>query len=187
MFNRSMIATFTLLLAALPAAAQPAPGGPPPMGGPGLRAAQARENLEFLAHHLKLSEAQRTQIKDIHARHRESLQAKRKAAQEARQALHKAAMDPAAPLETLRRLHQSAADRQFEVLAEQRAVRLEARGVFTPEQRAEADRLQALGEERRQFRMERLRGAMERRMGRGMGPGMGPGRGPGGPGGPFAD
>jgi Spy/CpxP family protein refolding chaperone len=146
------------------------------------RMARAGERAAFMAHHLKLTESQRAQFKEIHQKHRDTLQAKQKAAGEAREAFRKAAQDPAGSVDQLRRLHQAAADRQFEVMMEHRAVKLETRSLLTPEQRAEADRMQALGEEHRQFRMERMRKAMQHRPGRpGMGPGV-PGRGPGGPG-----
>jgi Spy/CpxP family protein refolding chaperone len=179
---RTLLASFL----ALGLAAQPAP---PPQGargaqGPrGFRDRAAGENLAFLAHHLKLSEAQRTQIKAIHTRHQEAIQAKQRSAMEAREALMKAAAKPDAAVADLRALHQAAADRQFEVMVERRAVRQEARALLTPEQRAESDRMQALGEERRQFRMHRMRGAMEGRQGRG----FGPGGGIEGPEGPFED
>ena len=157
-------------------AAQPAP--PPPPGHPGAqgpRAQRVRANVErlaFLAHHLKLTEAQREQIKAIHTKHQEAIQAKQRSAMEARESLHKAASRSDAVVADLRTLHQAAA---------------EARAVLTPEQRAESDRLQALGEERRQFRMERMRKAMERGKGRGFGPGGGAGIRLEGPGEPFED
>lgn len=168
-----------ILLASLLAMTLAAQQPPPPGPGAG-RMARAGERMAFLAHHLKLSEAQRAQFKEIHQKHRDTLQAKQKAAGEARESFRKAAQDPAGNVDQLRRLHQTVADRQFEVMLEHRAVKLETRSLLTPEQRAEADRMQALGEEHRQFRMERMRKAMHNRQGR---PGMGPaGRGPGGAG-----
>lgn len=176
MSTRILLASLlSLALVGQPAPPPDGPRGPVPMGP----RARAAENAAFLAHHLKLSEAQRTQVKELHQRHRESIQGKQKSAGEAREALRKAAQDPATSADHLRRLHQAAADRQFEVMLERRAVRLESRALLTPEQRAEADRLQALGESRRQFRMERMRRAFQNRPGLGRGP-MGPGRGPGG-------
>ena len=161
-------------------AQQPPPPGP--QGPQGRRPAMARvaragERMAFMAHHLKLNPQQRTQMKEIHQKHREAIQAKQKTATAAREAFRKAAQDPAGSPDQLKTLHQAAADRQFEVLMEHRAVKLEARALLTPEQKAEADRLRALGEERRQFRMERMRSAMANRQGR-------PGRRPGGPEGP---
>ena len=181
------VRTLLASVIALGLAAQPAP--PPPQGGPGPqgprapRIRAAAENLAFLAHHLKLTEAQRTQIKAIHTKHQEAIKAKQRAAMEAREALMKAAAKPDAAVADLRSLHQAAADRLFDVMLERRTVRQEARALLTPEQRAESDRMQALGEERRQFRMERMRKGMERRQGRG----FGPGGGMEGPGGPFQD
>lgn len=161
-------------LLALSLAAQEA--GPMP-GRAMARRAKAGEQMAFMAHHLKLSEQQKAQMKEIHQKHREAIQTKQKAAMEAREALRKVAQDPAASTEQLRKLHQSAADRQFEVMLEHRTVKLEARALMTPEQRTEADRLRALGEERRQFRQEHMRKTMDRRPGgRGMGKG-GPGMG----------
>jgi Spy/CpxP family protein refolding chaperone len=181
-----------LSLAAQPALPQgpqgPRPGGPmaggPMAGGPMARLAQAGEQAAFMAHHLKLSDPQKAQIKDIHQKHRDAIKSNQKVAMEAREAFRKAAQDPSTSPDQLRKLHQIVADRQFDQLLERRAMRLDTRAVLTPEQRTEADRLQALGEERRQFRMERMRKALERGLGRpGMGQG-GPGRGmgTGGPG-----
>ena len=172
------------LMALSLAAQQAPPPGPPRGAGPMGRPAQAGERLAFLAHHLKLSEAQKAQVKEIHQKHQGVIQPKQKAAMEARETFRKAAQDTAASPEQLRKLHQAVADRQFDLMMERRAVKLEVRAVLTPEQRAEADRMQALGEEHRQFRMERMRKAMERRQGR---PGMGPGGRGAGPGGLEAD
>lgn len=172
-----------ILLASLVALSLAAQQAPPPAGPMG-RLARAGERLAFLAHHLKLSDAQRTQMKEIHQKHQGAIQPKQKAAMEAREALRKAAQDLSASPDQLRKFHQAVADRQFDLMMERRAVKLETRAILTPEQRAEADRMQALGEEHRQFRMERVRKAMERRQGR---PGMGPGGRGAGPGGLEAD
>ena len=165
-------------LVALSLAAQQAP--PPRPAGPMGRMAQAGERLAFLAHHLKLSEAQRTQIKEIHQKHQGAIQPKQKAAMEARESFRKATQDLSTSPDQLRKLHQAVADRQFDLMMERRSVKLETRAILTPDQRAEADRMQALGEEHRQFRAERMRKAMERRQGP---PGMGPGGRGAGPGG----
>lgn len=162
---------------ALGLAAQPAPrppqGGPGPLGPRAQKARAAAEHLEFLAYHLKLTDAQRAQIKAIHERHQGAVKVKQGEARAARETLRKAAARLEAGGAELKPMHQAAADRQFEVMMERRALRREVRAVFTPEQRAEADRLQALGEERRQFRMERGRKAAEGRPGRGFAPGAG--------------
>jgi Spy/CpxP family protein refolding chaperone len=137
--------------------------------------ARAGERAAFMAHHLKLSADQKAQIKDIHQKQQATQKANQKAAMEAREAFRTAAQDPLSTPDQLRKLHQVAADRQFEQVMAQRTVRLQTRAVLTPEQRAEADRMQTLGESHRQFRQQRLGKMMERRQGRAGGPGMGPG------------
>ncbi len=175
------------LVAQTPPAGAP---GAPGQGGPrGPMARAAGEAQAFMAHHLKLTEAQRGQMKAIRAKHQETVKAKQRAAMEARQALHKAAAKPDASAADLKALHQAASDRQFEALMAHRAIREESRAVLTPEQRAEADRMQALAEERRAFRQGRMGKGMKEMKGGPMGgPGgpMGGRRGPG-PGGPFQD
>lgn len=165
--------------AALALLAQPGPGAGRPMAGKAEgRMARRGEQMAFLAHHLKLTEAQKARTQEIQQKNRPEIQAKQKLARETRAAFQGALQHPDSPADQLRKLHQAAADRQFEVALAQRAVRLEVRAVLTPEQRAEADRLQALGEERRKFRAERMKKAMEDRQGRrGMGPGARPGMG----------
>ena len=193
-----------------------APPPPPPQGGPGAKAPmapmapmgrmamrgqggmgpgmgaghRAAMGAEFLARHLKLSEAQIARIKEIRTKGHEAAQAK----QEARKAVQLAAAKPDATASQLKGLFQAAADKRFEVMAERLATRQAVRGVLTPEQRTEADRLQALAQERRQFMQEKMQQHMKQGgqgMGRGMmggpggRPGMGhPGMGPGGMPGP---
>jgi Spy/CpxP family protein refolding chaperone len=176
--NMSVRILLASLLALSLAAQEPGPAGPRgPMPGPGMAGrAKAAENMAFMAKHLNLSDQQKTQMKEIHQKHREGIQTRQKAAMEAREALRKSAQDPAASTDTLRKLHQAAADRQFDLMLERRSVKLETRALMTPEQRAEADRLRSFAEERRQFRMEHMRKTLQRRP-EGRGPG---GRGPGG-------
>lgn len=167
--------------AALSLLAQPGPGpdgGRPMAGRAEARFARAGEQMAFMAHHLKLSEVQKSRMKELQQKNRPEIQAKQKAARESHAAFRSALQNPDSQTEQLRKLHQAAADRQFEVALAQRAAKLEVRALLTPEQRAEADRMQALGEERRQFRAERMKKAMETRQGRrGMGPGARPGMG----------
>lgn len=162
-------------VAALSLLAQPGPGRP--RGG--RTAARAQEQMAFMAHHLKLSEAQRSRMREIQQKHRPEIQARQKEAQESREALQSALHNLDSQPDQLRKLHQAASDRRFEVLLAQRSSRLEARALLTPEQRAEADRMQALGEERRKFRAARMKKSFEGRPGRrGAGPAglQGPGQ-----------
>lgn len=165
--------------AALSLLAQPGPGVGRPMAPRAeARMARAGEQMAFMAHHLKLSEAQKARMQELQKKNRPEIQAKHKLVQESRAAFQAALHNPDTSTDQLRKLHQAAADRQFEVALAQRSAKLEVRAVLTPEQRTEADRMQALGEERRQFRAERMKKTMETRQGRrGLGPGARPGMG----------
>lgn len=174
---RMLLASF----AALSLLAQPGPGpdgGRPMPGRAQARMARAGEQMAFMAHHLKLSETQKARMKEAQQKNRPEIQARQKAARESHEAFRAALQNPDSQTDQLRKLHQAAADRQLEVALAQRSAKLEVRALLTPEQRVESDRMQALGEERRRFRADRMKKAMETRQGpRGMGPGARPGMG----------
>jgi len=127
----------TLLIVALPLAAQ-RPGlhkGPRGMEGPVFAG-------------LNLTEAQKAQFKAIREKHQASLEAKRKAAQEAGEALRAAMRNPAASESELKSLHERASAARFELAKEHRAMRLEHQALLTPEQKAELEKRQAERQER---------------------------------------
>jgi len=94
-----------------------------------------------MAAQLKLTDAQKAKMGTIKAQHAVALNAKRQAMQEAHKAFQQAALNPGTSLDQLKKLHQTVADSQFELMLEHRAMRLEMRALLTPEQQAEADKL----------------------------------------------
>jgi Spy/CpxP family protein refolding chaperone len=133
-------------------------------GGFGHRFQQVRhrkEAMAFMAYHLKLTDQQKAQIKDLRLKNLDSIKAGRTAAMDARKAYALAAQDPATPVEKLKALHQDAADKRFEVLLAQRAVRAQMREVLSPAQRTEMDRMKVLASDHRAFRATRMQMNME--------------------------
>jgi Spy/CpxP family protein refolding chaperone len=161
---------------ALAQAASPTPGVTQPSGG---SAAPAPGRCAWdgwlkgpAAARLGLTAAQRTSWQAIVEKHRASLDQKRQAAFDARQAYWEAAGKPDTAPDTLRQLHRTLSDQAFEAQLERRALRQELHAVLTPEQRERAARMQG--------RMEgRMQGRMAARMGACGGPGYGPGPGNG--------
>lgn len=147
-----------LLVAALPVAAQrPGRGAFGPhrgMGGPAFAG-------------LELTENQKAQMKAIAEKHQATMEAKRKAAQEASQALHAASRNAATPEAELKALHDRASAARFEMLLARRAMQQEHQAVLTADQKAKLEKLQA---ERRE-RMEE--GGFGRGPRKGFRPGMG--------------
>jgi Spy/CpxP family protein refolding chaperone len=169
-----------LLLAALtlPLAAQ-APPPPPPSGRAGQDPEAMKRRQEFMAERLKLTEAQRASFKAIHEKHQASAKARREAAQAAAKAFREAAKDPKVSTDQLRRFHQALADARFEVMAAQRALKLELRAILSPEQREQAAELRGMAQARRHDRMMARRHGQGPGMGQGMGMGPRHGMGPG--------
>lgn len=134
--------TFCLVLGALPLLAQAGPGQGP--------------RMEKFAHALNLTEAQKTGIQTIRAKHRPEVVLRRDAVQHARIDLRTALQDPATPEPRLRALYEKASAARLELILTRRSVRLETLAVLTPEQRAKAadlrGRAQARGSERRHHR-----------------------------------
>jgi Spy/CpxP family protein refolding chaperone len=115
---------FLLALLALPLAAQPGPDrGPRP---------------ERIARALDLTEAQKSSIQGIRAKHRPDLILRRDAVQHARIDLRTALRDAATPEPRLRALYDKAAAARFDLILAQRSVRLEVLALLSPEQRAKA-------------------------------------------------
>ena len=95
-----------------------------------------------LAERLKLTDAQKSSIREITAEHQAALAAKGKAAREARQAFFEALDKPDTSADSLKALHRAMTDLGFEQLMEARAMRLETRAVLLPEQREMAARME---------------------------------------------
>ena len=121
-----------------------------------------------MAAQLNLTEAQKASLKDIQAKHKDSFAAKKKAAMAARKAFFEAIQKPETAPETLKALHRTLSDLEFDRMLEFRAMRQEMRAVLNPEQREKAARMEG--------RMEGMRMA---RGGRGWDGGMGMGMGMG--------
>jgi len=129
------------------------------MPSPGMGPRQTRM-VDRMAEYLKLTDAQKSQIQAIQAKHADEIKAKVQAAVEAHKSFKEALKNPDTAATQLKPLYQAQADRDFDLLLDRRAMQNEIRAVLTPEQRAEMDKLQSFH-----------RGMMK---GRGMGgPGMG--------------
>lgn len=85
---------------------------------------------------LNLTEAQQSKAKAIPERHQASLDAKLKAAEEARDAQCKAMRDSSVSDAKLKELHAKAADAMGEVMLEHRAMMKEFEAILTTEQKA---------------------------------------------------
>jgi Spy/CpxP family protein refolding chaperone len=131
--------TFCLALGALPLAAQAGPGQGP--------------RMEKIAHALNLTEAQKTGIQAIRAKHRPEVVLRRDAVQHARIDLRTALQDPATPEPRLRALYEKAAAARLELILARRSVRQETMAVLTPEQRAKAADLRDMARGRMRERM----------------------------------
>jgi Spy/CpxP family protein refolding chaperone len=157
-------AVLALGFALTPAFSQATPEkqpGQPPRAEEGARRMEERRQ-DRLDKALNLTDAQKTAIRDLRAKHRDALEAGRKAAQEAHKAFADALRKAETTPEELRKLHRAASDATFEQLLAHRTQRQEIRALLTPEQREKSARMEG--------RMEGMR------MGRHDGhPGMGMG------------
>jgi len=159
MFKHATLLTL-LLVAALPLAAQrPGRGG---------HASQRGMGAPVFAC-LELTENQKIQMKSITEKHQATMEAKRKAAQEATQALHRASRTAATSEADLKALHDRASAARFELMQARRAMQQEHRAVLTADQLVNMEKYQA----ERQERMKN--GAFGRGHRKGSRPGMGPG------------
>jgi len=105
--------------------------------------------LNHLDRALNLTDAQKASAKEIRAKHKDGMEAKRKAAQDARTAFTEGLGRTETSADDLRKLHRAMADAQFELLLDHRQMRQEFHAILTPEQREKAARLEG--------RMEGLR------------------------------
>jgi Spy/CpxP family protein refolding chaperone len=135
--------TFCLALGALPLLAQAGPGQGP--------------RMEKIAHALNLTEAQKTGIQAIRAKHQPEVVLRRDAVQHARIDLRTALQDPATPEPRLRALYEKASAARLELILARRSVRLETLSVLTPEQRAKAADLRDMARGRMRERMRHPR------------------------------
>ena len=134
-----------LVLAATALSAQ---GMGPGMGGPmgGRKACGGRwQGQAFgpMARFLNLTEAQQAKAKAITEGHQATLDAKLKAADEAREAQRKAMHDPAASDAKVKELHAKAADAMGAVMLEHRAMMREFEAILTLEQKAALEKQRA--------------------------------------------
>ena len=127
-------------LGIVPLAAHPcfAPGGPGKGGG-------LRQDflMSRVSERLNLTENQKTQIKDIQARHADPVKLKEEAVLEARKTFRNACQEAATTPAQIKTLYQAKSDKTFELMLERRTLRSEMRAVLTPDQRIEWDKLQA--------------------------------------------
>jgi len=123
-------------VAGMPAFAQQAHA---PWSGLPRRARDAARS-EAVARRLKLSDAQRNAIQALRSRYSEKLKLGRRDFLEARGAFRLVVRDPQAKIEELRSLHQTMAERRFEMLRIRRTMKEEMRTLLSPEPREEAAR-----------------------------------------------
>lgn len=111
----------------------PHPGGhPAPRSqGPGLPFQEA----------LKLTEAQTQAVQATFQRHRPLVHQAERTALDTESALHRAALDPEASEDTLKRLHEAASQARFQVLRARHAAQVEAFGHLTEPQKAQSRRI----------------------------------------------
>ena len=129
-------ALLILGLCALPGYSQDAPKERPRKG-------EFEEKMQaHMAKALNLTEAQKTAMKDIRAKHKAALEAKRAAAETARKAFMEAVKKPETPADALKPLHRTQADANLDLLLEHRAMRIEMAALLTPEQKLKAARLE---------------------------------------------
>ena len=133
-----------ILALTLPVFAQEPAPPPPASPAKGAMAERLRDRMEDrMATRLKLTDDQKAKIKDIRAKHADAMKANHQAEMDARKAFEEALKNPDTPADKLRTLHQAAADKRFEILLAQRAQRSEVRAILTPEQRVQADQMEA--------------------------------------------
>jgi Spy/CpxP family protein refolding chaperone len=136
-----------------PAKADGAPASGPQGPVAGMDQPRSRSWVDGpMARRLQLTDAQKTSLKAIQARHQDALKAKRKAAMEARRAFSEALRKPETPPDTLKALNRTLADARFDARQERRAMRQEMHAVLTPEQREKVARMEGFREGRRMAR-----------------------------------
>ncbi len=132
MLFRTLSRVTLAALLSVPLAAQ----GGGPGGGPG----RGPDPMLLLA--LDLTEAQQTALEALLERHRPAEQAKAEAGRTSHEALEAAMVEPATTVEQLKALHDAAAQAQYDLLLEHRAVLQEGLALLTPEQKARLAKLQ---------------------------------------------
>lgn len=128
--TRIILMNACLALAATGLAAQD-PGHPMGMG-PGAPYAGHDHPMAGL----NLSDAQKAGMKAIHDKHQAALEAKGKAARDARHALRAAMSDPAVDDAQLKVMQAQAAEAEGSAMLERRAMMRESQALLTPEQKA---------------------------------------------------
>ncbi|MEO8359242.1 MAG: Spy/CpxP family protein refolding chaperone [Vicinamibacteria bacterium] len=149
------------------AAAQPPEGGPRRqggLGGPGGPPAMGM-GMGMMAEHLGLSDEQKTQIKAIHEKERETIQPLMKAVGESQRAFDTALNAEAPDAAAVGQAALAMRDARRSVEASQKATMEQIRAILTPEQAAKFDEMQ-----------KHMRGGRS-----GFGPGPGGPEGQGGP------
>jgi len=136
----AVFAVACILGAGVPPAMGEASPAPAPAQAP--LAGRGQGLLERMAERLQLTDAQRASCKEILARHQDALAAKGQAARAARAAWFEALRQPGTPAETLKALHRTQSDLEFERLMEGRTLRQELHAVLTPAQREQAARME---------------------------------------------
>ena len=92
-----------------------------------------------------LTEAQRATLSDLEAKNEPAMEAKRKAAQDANDALRQAMAKPSTDRATLKALFDKESQARFAMLEAHRSFRQEVEKVLTPEQKAQWERRQGDG------------------------------------------
>jgi len=113
----------------------PATGHECPCPDPGPRAEKLDDRFATALH---LTEAQKASIKELRARHKDGLEARRKAMETAWTAFREAERKPETKPEELKALHRTASDLAFDLKLEHKALRKEVGALLTPEQREKA-------------------------------------------------
>ncbi len=143
------------LAAALMAQQAPPPGPPPEL--PGMLAGRAAMRTGFLAKKLNLSADQKAAMKAIGQQHKDEMKAKHLAQRDARQAFQAVMADPNSKTADIQAAHQALSQSSLDLALASHSLRAEMRAVLTPEQQAQADKLRAEFQAKRQERMMHLR------------------------------
>ena len=128
-----------------------------------------------MAKRLDLSDAQKSGVKAIFAKHKDSMESRGKAIREARHAFMEAERKPETSPEALKGLHRTLSDLEFDMKAEHKAMHQEITKTLTPDQQVKMARMEGFREGMRMAEGGRPGGPNEGGHRWGMKHGQGPG------------
>ncbi len=166
MFNRSILTLVALCaVSAASLSAQPFGEGTGKRMGRGMHGGACMQDAMHTPKLdcLKLTDAQKEQIKALREKAKADMDVKAQAAKEAHLAFREANRNQATPIDTLKALHQKSADARFALIQARRDLHAAIGNLLTPEQKAQWE---AKRGDRKGVRGECTRGEGKRGMGR---------------------